>query len=623
MKHTKILPLVTLLLIIFLDAACLKAQPTTDVFKMEKYQDWSDETDYERVYVVDKHHPDASDTNPGTPEKPLRTINKAAQLAKPGEKVLVHGGVYREMIEPKRGGTSPKKMINYEAAHNEKVVVKGSRVLHNKWEQRSIYSHDLEDTSLTYTWSRKLWVTKIPDSLFLEAYFPFKLKNIMADEYKLMPWAKPIRGHAPFSLTRGMLFQNGKRLKQAEAYGDLTRIPGSFWVDNDHKTIHIHPFGSDNPNNDLFEVAVQSHLFKPQKIDLGYIKLKGFTFAHCANGFLRTSTGAVTARGGHHWIIENLTIRHINSSGLEFGHKAFETHDPHPDNVRKDRPVKGGMIVRNNEIYQCGTAGIRSHTVKNGIIAHNEIRHCGWQDAEYYWECSGIKMLRNTHTLVRGNHIHHIQGGSGIWLDWDNKHSRVTRNIIHDIQTLQGGIFVEASTSPSLVDNNIIWDIDGNGLYGNDSDHQLWLHNLVARTTQAAVHIVVATDRSLDGEALTAEQNTIKNNMFIDAGRNMNLSAGNNKVDYNLYITTCQPDAIDLQEQREKGYDKNSRKIYGYVSFNPKVGFLRWEVPEKIQEVPAAEAVARDFFNNRRRSSSTLPGPFAEIPENGDILLRR
>ena len=41
-------------------------------------------------------------------------------------------------------------------------------------------------------------------------------------------------------------------MAQLAAYEDLVRLPGSFWVDPDGKTVHIHPFEGGNPNGRLF-----------------------------------------------------------------------------------------------------------------------------------------------------------------------------------------------------------------------------------------------------------------------------------------------------------------------------------------------------------------------------------
>lgn len=581
-------------------------------FDWNNYQVWNNSTAYSKTYVVNQRHPNASDDNPGTKDSPFKTINKAAQVVTAGQRVLIYAGVYRESIEPKNEGKSSDRMISYEAAPGERVIVKGSKILNLDWVQRRVLTDAIPDTTLTYTWSRKIWVTEVPDSFFENDYYPFQIPNILPEEHKMMPWAKLVKKLAPYTSTRGLIFQNGERMTQLEHYGDLTRVEGSFWVDDDGKTLHIHPFGSGNPNLDLFELGVQSHLFKPQKVGMGYIQIRGITFEHCANGFLRTSTGAITALGGHHWIVEDNVIRNMNSSGLEFGYFAYEPTDPNPQNVlpRKDKNL-GGMIIRNNEIYNCGTAGIRSFVVNEAIITNNHIYNCGWQDAENYWECSGIKILLATRTLVKGNHIHHIQGGNGIWLDWDIQYSRVTANVIHDIQNIQGGIFVEASHTPNLVDNNFIWNIDGNGIYGNDTDFLMIYHNLVANTTGPLVNAVVATDRALNGRKLTATKSKIKGNIFINGGQPINFDSNDHEVDHNLYVTTQSPQSIDLKQWQTTGFDKNSQAVYSFAKFNPAFPYFYLNAID-VKKVPAVKEVSNDYFGTQR-TETVYPGPFGDL----------
>ena len=88
---------------------------------------WDDVTQYRQVYHVAREHPRAADDGPGTEERPFATIGQAAKVLQPGEKVVVHQGIYRECVRPARGGTGPEAMIAYEAAPGEEVSVRGSQ----------------------------------------------------------------------------------------------------------------------------------------------------------------------------------------------------------------------------------------------------------------------------------------------------------------------------------------------------------------------------------------------------------------------------------------------------------------------------------------------------------------
>jgi alpha-N-arabinofuranosidase len=67
-----------------------------------------------------------ADTAEGSASAPLKTISAAAQKAMPGDTVTVHAGVYRERVDPPRGGESDTRRIVYQAAPGEKVVITGS-----------------------------------------------------------------------------------------------------------------------------------------------------------------------------------------------------------------------------------------------------------------------------------------------------------------------------------------------------------------------------------------------------------------------------------------------------------------------------------------------------------------
>ena len=93
--------------------------------------------------------PEGNDFNEGSGEKPLCTISAAARWAQPGDAVTVHKGVYRERINPPRGGSSESQRIVYQAAPGETVIIKGSEIIKG-WQK---VQHDT-------------WKVTLPNSFF-------------------------------------------------------------------------------------------------------------------------------------------------------------------------------------------------------------------------------------------------------------------------------------------------------------------------------------------------------------------------------------------------------------------------------------------------------------------------
>lgn len=573
---------------------------------------WSDNTRYARTYHVDQSHPRASDENPGTEAMPFKTVNRAAQLVKAGERVWIHSGVYREMVEPRFSGEGPDRMIAYEAAPGERAVLRGSRVLEGRWER----SARIIGGGRPSQYSRKLWMRTLSDSLLGQGQNAFATPNATDEEMDLMPWALNWKGRLPYTLKRGMLFQDGRRMAQLAAYEDLIRLPGSYWVAEDGITVHIHAFGGGDPNGATFEAAVQPHIFKPREAGLGFIRVSGLVFEHCANSFLRTGIGALFTMGGHHWLIEGNTVRHANSVGIEIGFDVYEKKDK--SWTQRQDPDLGHTIVRNNVIEDCGTAGIRGHTNSYALVERNEITDCGWQDAEYHWETGGIKLLINTGTLVRNNHIARIEGGGGVWLDWNNKNSRVTGNLIRDISSVQGAVFVEASQAPNMVDNNVFWNIDGQGVRAADTDFLVVAHNLFGRVKGDLVTARVATNRSLGGRKLTSTNNRVVNNVFVEAERPLNFGDPNNQAANNVYVSEAGQQGLKPLEA-----EKGSVVMEGAAVFDERTLTLSWRPAVALPGAPLIEGVNRDFHGRERQADLNTAGPFSGFVSPAEVHLRR
>jgi hypothetical protein len=131
---------------------------------------WERPVQFTRTYYVDNGNPHAADSNPGTQELPFLTINRAAQVLQPGERVVIMTGVYRERVDPVRGGAGPDKMISYEAAPGARWWWKGSRLIKKGWES---------STGFRLGWGEEKTQAKVfqlsLESMPLDNYNPFAM----------------------------------------------------------------------------------------------------------------------------------------------------------------------------------------------------------------------------------------------------------------------------------------------------------------------------------------------------------------------------------------------------------------------------------------------------------------
>ena len=75
-------------------------------------------------YVVDSAAAGAADTNPGTEPQPFKTVQHAADIAKPGDTVFVMAGKYEERVEVKSSGKEGQP-ITLKAMPRHSVIVRG------------------------------------------------------------------------------------------------------------------------------------------------------------------------------------------------------------------------------------------------------------------------------------------------------------------------------------------------------------------------------------------------------------------------------------------------------------------------------------------------------------------
>ena len=80
------------------------------------------------IYVAQN----GDDSNAGTIEKPLRTIQKAVDRLKAGDACIIRGGTYRETVVVKTSGL-PGKPVRLQAYAGENVVLDGTNMVQGSW----------------------------------------------------------------------------------------------------------------------------------------------------------------------------------------------------------------------------------------------------------------------------------------------------------------------------------------------------------------------------------------------------------------------------------------------------------------------------------------------------------
>jgi Right handed beta helix region len=73
-----------------------------------------------------------SDVNPGTEQRPLRTVQSAVDRMKAGDNCMLRGGTYREQVTVKTSG-EPGRPVRLQAYPGETVIFDGTETVSGKW----------------------------------------------------------------------------------------------------------------------------------------------------------------------------------------------------------------------------------------------------------------------------------------------------------------------------------------------------------------------------------------------------------------------------------------------------------------------------------------------------------
>ncbi len=590
------------------------------------------------------------DNAEGTSERPLRTISRAAQLAQPGDIVIVHEGIYREEIDPPRGGVSDSLRITYQAAPGERVEIRGSEVIKG--------------------WTRvegNVWQVVIPNSFF-GSFNPYK------DEIK-GDWFNPKgRRHRT-----GAVYLRGHWLVEAPSKDVLFQSRGDMAVwyaeVDDEKTSIWAQFPDVDPNEETVEINVRQTVFYPRKPGRNYITVRGFIMRHAATPWAPPTAeqiGLIGTNWSKGWIIENNIITHSVCTGItlgkygdQFDNTSQETAEGYVETIKRalahgwHRDNIGNHVVRHNVIAHCEQAGIvGSLGAAFSVITDNVIHNIHVRRLFSGAEMAGIKFHGAIDTLIAGNRI--FRTCRGLWLDWMAQGTRVHGNVFHDNDE---DLFMEVNHGPFVVDNNLFLS----GLNLRDmSQGGAYIHNLFAGAITVCPEPTRLTpyhppgSTSIAGLAsIAGGDNRFIANIFVGRGPDtphpnpaetprrvwrsgFGLSPYDahgmvNAAEANVYLNYARPakselTPFQLAENPRLGVEASDAAVY-----------LAMDVPqdwtgaavaivtgEKLGETAVSRLPFRNYdgsklvintdYFGRDRSQLTIPGPFATLTPGGVTL---
>ena len=576
------------------------------------------------------------DTNKGTAKAPFQTISKAAEVARPGDVITVHEGTYRERINPPRGGESDTKRIVYQAAHSEKVIIKGSEVIKG-WQKVQ------NDT----------WKVIIPNSFFGD----------------FNPYSDLIHGDWFLSKGRdhhtGSVYLNEHWLLEAAKLDNVLKpakkLPLWFAQVNDKNTTIWAQFENTNPNEIGVELNVRQTVFYPDKPGVNFITVSGFTMMHAATPWAPPTAEQIGLIGTHWskgWVIEKNDILYSTCTGIALGKYGDQWDNMSQDTAEGyvetiERALKNGWsrenighhIVRNNRISHCEQAGlVGSMGAAFSSITGNVIHDIHIRQLFTGYEMAGIKIHGAIDTLISHNHIYRTC--RGIWLDWMTQGTRVTRNLLHDNNT-QEDLLLEVNHGPFLVDHNLflsprsLTDMSEGGAYVQN----LFAGRIVPRPElkrETPFHRPHSTEvaglRDTEGG-----DDRFYNNIFVaydglapyDKASHPMFIAGNvflksakaGKHEPNPLVNTEFDPSINLIEEENGFYlhitldkmwaEKQSRQLVTTELLG------RAKIPDLPYKQPDGSPyhINADYFGKRRNPANPFPGPF-ENPGVGKLTLK-
>jgi len=346
-----------------------------------------------------------SDSNPGTQQKPLKTIGEAAAVAMTnnensiGTKVIINPGTYREAITLQNNSKTTSLPMTFEAATNGTVTVSGADI----WTGWNQYSGNSNIYTLAWPYQWGLCAA--------DAGVPPYQQNIV--------------------LRREMIFVSGVPLTQVLSLSSM--VVGTFYVNETGGTVYIWPPAGTNMSSATIEVSTRPNLFLIEQ--MSNVVVRGLTFQYANSCFTDKAVG--TTPNTSSVLFDADSFLWNNGSGLFLPQTTYAT-------------------VQNSIANHNGRNGTGDNKLKYGLYQNDYAAYNNWRGAQgayYSWGTSGAHSVE-AHNATFQNYTLPFNETFGI--HWDTDNADITADNLVATENLAAAAFSEKNEGPITISNSYL-----------------------------------------------------------------------------------------------------------------------------------------------------------------------
>jgi hypothetical protein len=554
-----------------------------------------------------------SDSNAGSLARPFKTIQKAANLAQPGDTVFVRGGTYRETVRPSRSGTGSSP-IAFKAYGSEKVTVSGADVV-SGWSRHGGSVYKAKQGWSMGTGEDQVFVD---GQMMIEARWPNTTLDV----------SRPVKASADkvsASSSSGSLYDSALTMPDGYWNGATMHIvPGQSWFG---QTAKVTSYTKGKVN---FSYSLMSGKEKPEGGDPYFLTGK-FKALDAPTEWFRDPDGslylwtprsdsptghtveakrrdhAFDLRGRSYITVDGFnlfasTVATGSSNGIKLNDLDVKYVGHYIGTPGRDQPPDSGIYLNgsNNSITNSHIAYGAGHGIfiyGSNSRAENNVVH----DVNYgAGSGNGIRAYGSGHVL-HGNTVYNT-GREGIKIASAPK-AKVTHNVIYNamLQTTDGGGIYTFGTNGAGAEiaYNRVYNVKAGGWGGvgimldNNSTNYVVHHNVVWNTNHALKMNYAAKDNKiynntlagLDTSVTTASSpnfsgTVFKNNIFTKKVNTASNASFSNNINPGTDARFVNPGSANFQLQSSSPAVNRGASINpytsGYSGSAPDIGALEY-----------------------------------------------